>query len=243
MRAAGLSSWFVARKFHRWLGLVVGIQFLFWVVSGLYFAVVPSAQIAGKHNKQSIDPPNYAFTPLLSPQLVLNELAERTGPSLQVRELSLARVQDRNVYRISYDLAGESRQILADAETGELLKPLDEALATSLARGSFIPDSEVVAVRYLESLSPGHEYRWGTLPVWQVSFNDPENTRVYVHAVTGEVVTHRNDSWRLFDLFWMLHIMDFSARTDFHNRLLQAVSLLALLIIITGYYLWWKTRR
>jgi uncharacterized iron-regulated membrane protein len=236
-----ISSKLIFRKAHRWLGLLVGLQILFWVASGLYFAVVPFDQVTGDHNKAEPSATNFAFTPLVSPQQPIAELVTVYGPSIQVRSASLRQLLGRNVYEIQFDLGGDSRVRLADAETGSLLPAVTEAQALAIARAGFLPTDEVRGIAYLEEVEPGHEYRRGALPVWQVSFDDAENTRIYVAAETGILVTHRNDTWRIFDFFWMLHIMDFDARDDFHTPLLQWASVLSLIIIVSGFVLWAMT--
>jgi uncharacterized iron-regulated membrane protein len=236
-----INTQLITRKAHRWLGLLIGIQLLLWSLSGLYFAVVPSSEVAGAHNKAEHEPVNFAFTPLVSPQQVISALVVDQGPSVQVRGVSLQRLQQRNVFQVHYDVGGESLIQLADASFGELLAGVDERQALAIAEADFTGAGRAVGARYLAALEPGHEYRWGELPVWQISFDDPENTRVYVAARTGVVITHRNDTWRVFDFFWMLHIMDFSARTDFHTLLLQVASVLSLVTIVSGFILWFMT--
>ena len=54
------------RKTHRYLGLFLGIQFLFWTISGLYFSWTNIDDIHGDHFKNmDYQPP--AFTNLISP--------------------------------------------------------------------------------------------------------------------------------------------------------------------------------
>ncbi len=233
-----ISSKLFFRKAHRWLGLLVGLQILFWVASGLYFAVAPFDEVTGDHNKARPIAVNFAFTSLVSPQQPIAELVKTYGPSVQVRSVSLRQLLGRNVYELQFDVGGDSVVRLADAGDGFLLPAIGEAQALAIARAGFVPTDEVRKIAYLEEVEPGHEYRRGALPAWQVSFNDAENTRVYVAAETGILVTHRNDTWRWFDFFWMLHIMDFDARDDFHTPLLQLASVLSLVIIFSGFILW-----
>ena len=37
------------RKVHRWLGLLMAVQIIAWMASGLYFAVFPIETIRGEH--------------------------------------------------------------------------------------------------------------------------------------------------------------------------------------------------
>ena len=34
---------------HKWLALLVGVQIVFWVVSGLFFTIIPIEQIRSEH--------------------------------------------------------------------------------------------------------------------------------------------------------------------------------------------------
>lgn len=44
---------FYARKIHRFLLVFIGIQFLFWTISGLYFSWTDIDEIHGDHFRQN----------------------------------------------------------------------------------------------------------------------------------------------------------------------------------------------
>lgn len=226
------------RKTHRWLSLAIGIQVLFWMLSGLYFALIPIESIRGEDRVSEREPENFAHTPLASPQLAIAQLLQQSGPSLQVRKLQLRRVLEIPVYEIRYDLGGESHIVLADARDGELLAPLDREQAVAIAEQDFAPEASVLSADYIEAVSADAEYRGGPLPAWRVSFDDADNTRLYVSAELARVTARRNTSWRIFDFLWMLHIMDFESRDDFNTLLLQVFAALGLIIVISGFILW-----
>src|SRR5690554_5826586 len=61
------------RKVHRYLGLFLGIQFLFWTISGMYFSWTNIDDIHGDHFKNLEYQPK-AFNNLISPsQLDVSE--------------------------------------------------------------------------------------------------------------------------------------------------------------------------
>lgn len=74
-------------------------------------------------------------------------------------------------------------------------------------------------------------------PVWRVDFDDADATTVYVSARSGKVLEHRNSTWRLFDFFWMLHIMDYAERTNFNNPLLVSSVIGGLWMALSGVWL------
>lgn len=74
-------------------------------------------------------------------------------------------------------------------------------------------------------------------PFWRVDFDDDDGTTVYLSDQTGEVLVHRNDTWRLFDIFWMLHIMDYTGRSDFNNPLVVMAGIGGLWMALSGIWL------
>ena len=83
---------FRIRKAHRYLGLFLGIQFLFWTISGLYFSWTDIHQIHGDHYK-NLDYQPKAFSNLLSP----SELDVKD----QVHSIELRDIKDTPYYWIN----------------------------------------------------------------------------------------------------------------------------------------------
>ena len=133
-----------------------------------------------------------------------------------------------------YEVKTTSGAALYDAETGEKISPIDEATAREIAERDFDGEGEVIRIALLEKTP--HEYR-KALPVWRADFDDQRNTRLYISPDTGDVVSRRNDIWRVYDFFWMLHIMDYDEREDFNNPLIKIASAAGLIFAISGLYL------
>ncbi len=80
---------------------------------------------------------------------------------------------------------------------------------------------------------PPKEYR-GERPVWRVDFDDRLHTRLYISPSNGEVLARRNDAWRFYDFFWMLHIMDYEERENFNNPLVMTASAAGFIFALSG---------
>ena len=222
------------RKGHRWLGFFLGAQLLLWTASGAFFAWTNLDEVHG-------DPLRVEAEPLTLGADWVSPSEIRLGESeAQLIDLSLTRIGEQTFYRLRTASGGV---YLADVRSGELRPPLNRDEAVALARASFRPDAEVTDVTRLDAASVGahHEYRESPLPAWQVRFDHGSGTRVYVDERGGQVTKHRNDVWRAFDFLWMLHTMDYRGRDDFNNPLLRAISVLAIVLAISGYALWSKT--
>jgi hypothetical protein len=67
-----------------------------------------------------------------------------------------------------------------------------------------------------------------------VTFTDPDSTRVFVTADTGRIVAVRTGTWRLYDFFWGLHIMDWKNHEDFNTPWLLGFALGGLALWLGG---------
>ena len=48
---------FWARKTHKWIGLVIGVQALLWMISGVYMTAISLDVIHGDHLAHVVDDP------------------------------------------------------------------------------------------------------------------------------------------------------------------------------------------
>ncbi len=70
--------------------------------------------------------------------------------------------------------------------------------------------------------------------MWQLVFDDSDNTHLYVSTAAGKVTARRSGTWRLYDFLWSLHIMDYRTRDDFNNWLVIAFAGLGLVLTVSG---------
>jgi len=241
---------FRVRKLHRYLGVILGIQFLFWTVGGIYFSWSNMDEIHGDLNRNPLEmiPVN---SELISPSLILKQLSER-GEFDSVKELKLIAILGKPFYQIHYfpdaatttDHSAHARMKkpavqLADAYSGVLRGPLTESEAVEIAKSAFNGDSKVTEVKMLRETSSHHEYRSNPLPAFAISFDHPSRTTVFISAELGTIQKIRNQKWRIFDFLWMMHTMDYEGRDNFGNLLLRTFSIFGLLTIASGFILFY----
>jgi hypothetical protein len=158
-----------------------------------------------------------------------------------VNAVSLGEVLGEMVFEIHYAVGGASKVVLATASNGELRVPLTRTQALQLAQQDFSLPIAASSVDYIEAVASDDEYRGYPLPAWRVSFADDRNSRIYISAELAKVTARRNDVWRIFDLMWALHILDFEQRENFNTLLLQTLAWLGVVTIISGFVLWLMT--
>ncbi|HEY5613164.1 MAG TPA: hypothetical protein VIK70_06190, partial [Lysobacter sp.] len=59
---------FWARRAHKWIALVVGVQALLWMLSGLYMTVISIDIIHGDHLAHASTRPLSASSPVMDPE-------------------------------------------------------------------------------------------------------------------------------------------------------------------------------
>lgn len=220
---------FLIRWLHKWFGLVLGLQFLLWAVSGATMALLDHHEISAEHAIR----PARAIQPPAQP-LPLAEVGARVGAP--ILKLQLKALSDTYVYEVT-TAAGVQ---LIDAVQGQRIA-IDAPKARSLAVARYNGADEVHKVERVER--PTLETRDVALPVWRVEFTDTNRTTLLVSATTGEVLGARNDTWRLWDIAWMLHIMNYGDRQSFNHPLIITVASGAAWLALSGLILLFRSFR
>lgn len=215
---------FWARKAHKWIGLVIGVQALLWMVSGLYMTSVPLEVIHGDHLAHVEHQPLAHASVQVTPE----DLSRRFRG---VEYLRLKRLLGRQVYEVRH----ASGTALVDAGDGAVLSPLPEAAIRELAMALYRGEGPLRSASLLRQAP--QEVATRPVPLWQVVFEDSGGTTLYLSPDTGELLARRHSLWRWFDLLWMLHIMDYESRTDVNNTLLRVSACIGLLFALSGIWL------
>lgn len=228
------------RKTHRYLGFFIGIQFIGWTISGMYFSWNNIDDVHGDHMRKS---PHFiaASDTVTSPNGAVRELKSSTQVD-SIHSIQLISLIGKPLYQIAY-FSGHAGSVhhhthyaLADATTGKLRAPLTEEESVLLAKDHVVSSARVKEVRLLESADSHHEYRERPLPAYAVSFDNPECT-IYISTERGTFQTIRHDQWRAFDFLWMFHTMDYESRDNLNNWFLKAFSILGLVTVLSGFIL------
>jgi hypothetical protein len=225
----------IASRGHKWLALFVGAQLLIWFSSGALMSFLPIEKVRGEHlvDRAIVKPLPHTMKLVDSNRLVVSA----DGP---VEAITYHMLGNRPVAELKTSRGTR----LFDAETGAAIEPVgaDQATAIALAawRGASKPSTTIMRVA---EESP--EYR-GELPAWRVLFADPDNTAVYVVAGNGRISAVRTGTWRLYDFFWGLHIMDWKNHENFNTPWLLGFAIGGFVLGLFGsilLFLRWPGRR
>ena len=229
------------RKAHRYMGVIFGIQFLFWTQGGLYFSWTNIKEIRGEGVRK--DEPALILTGnYVSPDRVLNEVKKKDTIQ-HLKSVQLIDLTGQLYYQVSFHNTQRIKTILANAITGELKEPLTEPEAIAVAKSRLKHPEEPASVKYITETNGHHEYREKPLPAYAITFKGNINSTVYVSAEMGTVQSFRNNRWRVFDFLWMLHTMDYKERDNINNWALRVFSILGLITILSGFMLYFISVR
>jgi hypothetical protein len=215
------------RRIHKWVGLAIGLQFVIWAVSGAAMALLDMETVAGGPRPQAI-PSALTGEAKGWPRIV----RQLDGGSIE--GLRLKTLIDRPVVEVR---TARSTQMF-DARTGARMT-IDAAAARATAQSHHPNGASPGAAKLLTERSlPIRDHE---PPIWQVDFADDDASTYYVSATTGAVLERRNDTWRWWDFFWMLHNMDYSDRTSFNHPLIITAGVVMTWLAVTGYWLLFRT--
>src|SRR4030095_1164259 len=203
------------RRWHVWLGWLVGLPMLFWVVSGLVMVAKPIEEVRGEHLVAKPKPISLAV-PMVTPR------AE--GRTLTA--LSLKPRADGPRWEIEF-ADGERR--LADPATGRLLPRLGAADVTKELLARYVGTAKIVDVSRVKSDAPPLELR-RAMNGWRVRMSD--DSHFYVDGGSGEIIARRTSWWRLYDLVWGADIVYLQGREDTHNPWIVSFAALSLGMVL-----------
>ena len=212
---------FLVRNIHKYLSFLISIQLLLWTVSGIYFAFNKIENVRGEQYREE---PNFNV--------------DFSKLNFEIDGAQNIRVTDRMDQQILVVDGIYGREYLDFYGKDVQQLNAEEAKTLSAKHTSLIPES----VELVTENIVGSEFRGRALPIYRVkSVNDVgEGINVYLNVYTGEVEAVRSNQWRMWDLMWGFHIMDWETRDDIDNLLLKIFSILALISSITGVLLFFK---
>ena len=229
------------RRIHKWVGLILGVQLLIWALSGAMMATLDHHSVAGGDEAPAELPRALPINNQAWP-VIQSALGSTPATGISVQALL-----DRQAVIVTTQ-AGTR---IFDAATGAPVT-IDAGLIVRIASAAHPGQPVVRSVAPMSRVT--FAVREHQLPIWQVDFADPANSSYFISGTTGAILERRNDRWRLWDFFWMLHTMDYAKRSSFNHPLIVVAAIGAVWLTLSGLYLifktnwspekrWWRRRR
>ena len=212
---------FLVRKIHKYLSFFISLQLLLWTISGIYFAFNKIELVRGEQYLNHVES-NFDLSKLNIEieKAKAVEFKKRLG-----QEIVIIKTKDTTKYLNM---------------TGQPLKKIsmEDAMNSVSSQTILIP----FATEEVVNEKSGSEYRGRSLPIYRVKSKNEKGAElnVYINIYSAEVVAIRSNKWKIWDLMWGFHIMDWKERDNIDNLLLKIFSILALVSSVTGIMLFFK---
>ena len=211
------------RNIHKYLSFFISLQLLLWTVSGIYFSFNKIELVRGEQYR-------------VQSSFSVN-LDQLKGNFENISNLDVVNRVDQQILIIS-DPSG--RKYL-DSNGNSVSMLTAEQVKLTVQENSLLNPVDVSIIDQDEN---GSEYRGRELPLYQVlSLNENQKSiNVYVNPFSGQIVAIRSLQWKIWDLMWGFHIMDWQTRDNINNFLLKVFSVLALISSVSGILLFFRFR-
>lgn len=231
------------RRIHRYLGVFLGVQFLFWALGGLYFSWNNMDDVHGetlvKQEKKYVESVDFSQI-----QKGLDSLKTFTNID-SVHSVKLVETFKKSFAQFRFFENGLLKSQLISIETGSLKPDFTGQECLEIAEQQLKVPIPIIKGEFLDKHTTGmhHEYREKPLPAYAFTLDHPSKTTIYVSTESGEITSVRNNNWRRFDFLWMLHTMDYQSRDHITNWVLRIFSVLGIFTIVSGFSLFYITSR
>jgi hypothetical protein len=211
----------IVRNTHKYLSFFISVQLFLWTVSGIYFAFNKIELVRGEQYRLTESfPINFNEVNFSRSDVQQVKAVNRLGEIIFVVSSSMG---------VEYlDAFGSPVNKLNKNEVFEIVS----------ASSTLMP----IDLEEITESSKGSEFRGRDLPLFKVtSLNDKDKKiNLYLNVFSGEITAVRSLQWRIWDLMWGFHIMDWQTRDKINNIFLKIFSILALVSSISGIMLFFR---
>ena len=211
----------LVRNTHKYLSFFISLQLLLWTISGIFFAFNKIELVRGEQYRLTQNfPINFDEIKFSRSDVQQVKAINRLGKTIFVVSGSKG---------IEYlDTFGSSLNKLNKDEVFEIVR----------ASSTLKP----IGLEEITESSKGSEFRGRDLPLYKVTSLNHEDKKInlYINVFSGEITAVRSLQWRIWDLMWGFHIMDWQTRDKINNIFLKIFSILALVSSISGILLFFR---
>ena len=211
----------IVRNTHKYLSFFISVQLFLWTVSGIYFAFNKIELVRGEQYRLTESfPINFNEVNFSRSDVQEVKAIKRLGEIIFVVSGGKG-IEYLDSFGTPVNKLNKS-EVFEIVSSSSILKPIDLEEITESSKGS--------------------EFRGRNLPIYKVtSLNDKDKQiNLYLNVFSGEITAVRSLQWRIWDLMWGFHIMDWQTRDKINNIFLQIFSILALVSSISGIMLFFR---
>ena len=211
----------LVRNTHKYLSFFISLQLLLWTISGIFFAFNKIELVRGEQYRLTQNFP-----------INFDEIKFSRSDVQQVKAIN-------RLGKTIFVVSGSKGIEYLDA-FGNSLSKLNKDEVFEIVRAS--STLKPIGLEEITESSKGSEFRGRDLPLYKVTSLNDEDKKInlYINVFSGEITAVRSLQWRIWDLMWGFHIMDWQTRDKINNIFLKIFSILALVSSISGILLFFR---
>jgi Peptidase propeptide and YPEB domain len=216
-------------KIHRTLAIIAVPLLLLSTASGFLRANQKWFWEDGYKKKK--EPARFAMEQdLASLPVIVQKIDSITGQKNQFEEITLRSESGMPYYLLS---TASRKKYLADAQSGEIVSPINSELASQFAMQYVKEKSGIKSCELLAAYKPRKAKE--AKPAYKVLFDNSVHSEIYLDQMTGEILEEIDDN-RTFGLFVMrLHDYDYF---NSKREISSAVGISILLVALSGLWIY-----
>ena len=145
------------RKKHRFLGVFIGIQFLFWTISGLYFSWTNINEANGDHYIKKVNPV------AIDAGLITDSLFHNL--TFAIHELEIKTIGQSPFFWVNDSL-------LVHPKTSKIMNEIRAEQAVVVVPANLLPQYTPQKTERITQVGPHSEYRGRPLPTFRIALTD-----------------------------------------------------------------------
>ena len=211
----------IVRNTHKYLSFFISLQLFLWTISGIYFAFNKIELVRGEQYRLTESfPINFDEVKFSRSDVEQVKAINRLGEIIFIVN-GIKGIEYLDPFGTPVNKLNKN-EVFEIVSSSSTLKPIDLEEITESSKGS--------------------EFRGRDLPLYKVtSLNDKDKKiNLYLNVFSGEITAVRSLQWRIWDLMWGFHIMDWQTRDMINNIFLKIFSILALVSSISGIMLFFR---
>ena len=211
----------LVRNTHKYLSFFISLQLLLWTISGIFFAFNKIELVRGEQYRLTQNFP-----------INFDEIKFSRSDVQQVKAIN-------RLGKTIFVVSGSKGIEYLDA-FGNSLSKLNKDEVFEIVRAS--STLKPIGLEEITESSKASEFRGRDLPLYKVTSlnNKDKMINLYLNVFSGEITAVRSLQWRIWDLMWGFHIMDWQTRDKINNIFLKIFSILALASSISGILLFFR---
>ena len=183
----------IVRNTHKYLSFFISLQLFLWTISGIYFAFNKIELVRGEQYRLTESfPINFDEVKFSRSDVQQVKAINRLGEIIFVVSGNQG-IEYLDPFGTPINKLNKN-EVFEIVSSSSTLKPIDLEEITESSKGS--------------------EFRGRDLPLYKVtSLNDKDKKiNLYLNVFSGEITAVRSLQWRIWDLMWGFHIMDWQTR-------------------------------